>query len=83
MKELTSICTCLLLISASALADDHTVAALEQANAAVVYGKAGHTSNLVDHAKAALEHTLAVSITAKGASKKPFRCCDHGPARSY
>jgi len=70
MKKLTSICTGLLFLSASVFADDHhAVVALEQANAAVVYGEAGHTSNLIEHAKAALEHALAASITAKGVSK--------------
>ncbi len=70
MKKLTSICIGLLFLSASVFADDHhAVVALEQANAAVVYGEAGHTSNLVEHAKAALEHALAASITAKGVSK--------------
>lgn len=70
MKKLTSLCTGLLLLSVSVFADDHhAVVALEQANAAVVYGEAGHTSNLVEHAKAALEHALAASITAKGVSK--------------
>lgn len=71
MKKLTLICAGLLLLSAAVFAEDHSVAAaLEQANAAVVYGEAGHTSNLLEHAKAALNHLLAASITAKGASKK-------------
>lgn len=70
MKKLTSIYTALLLLSASVFADDHhTQTALEQASAAVVYGKAGHTANLVEHAKVALEHTLAVSLKARGVSK--------------
>lgn len=72
MKKLISICTGLLLLNTSifVFADDHhAVVALEQANAAVVYGEAGHTSNLIEHAKAALEHVLASSITAKGVSK--------------
>ncbi|TAN69196.1 MAG: hypothetical protein EPN17_07655 [Methylobacter sp.] len=70
MKKLTSICTGLLLVSAAVFAEDHSVAALEQANAAVVYGEAGHTSHLLEHAKTALDHLLAASITAKGVSKK-------------
>lgn len=69
MKRLTSICACLLLLSASAFAEDHTIAALEHANAAVAHGKDGHTPILIEQSKAALEHALASSITAKGALK--------------
>lgn len=61
----------LLLLSASAFADDHhAVAALEHANAAVIYGKNGHTAILLEHAKEALDHALGASITAKGEAKR-------------
>ncbi|MDO9270429.1 MAG: small metal-binding protein SmbP [Methylobacter sp.] len=70
MKKLTFLCVGLLLLSASAFADDHHAdVALEHATAAVIYGKNGHTSILLEHAKTALEHVLAASITAKGVSK--------------
>ena len=43
--------------------------AQQHVNAAVVQGEAGHTQILIEHAKAALEQTLAASIVAKGVSK--------------
>jgi hypothetical protein len=67
MKKL--ICTSLLFFSASVFADAHIIEALEHANEAVAHGKDGHTTILVGEVKVALEHTLAASITAKGASK--------------
>lgn len=73
MKKLIYLCMGLLLLSSSALADDHhAVVALEQATAAVIYGKGGHTSVLLEHARTALEHALAASITAKGLEKSHF-----------
>lgn len=70
MKKLTLLCTVLLLLSAPAFADNHHIEeALEQTNAAVVYGRNGHTATLVEHAKLALEHALAASITAQDESK--------------
>lgn len=70
MKKLISICAGLFLLSPSVFADDHhAVAAQEHASAAVIYGKNGHTAILLEHAKAASDHALAASITAKGMSK--------------
>lgn len=69
MKKLISICAGLFLLSPSVLADDHhAAAALEHTSAAVIYGKNGHTAILLEHAKAALDHALAASLTAKGVS---------------
>ncbi len=59
----------LLLLSTSVFAEENAASALEHANAAVVHGKAGHTPVLIEHAKAALEDTLAASIVAKGVKK--------------
>lgn len=70
MKTLASICAgLLLLLSTSVFAEDHIVAAKQYVHTAVVQGEAGHTQILIEHAKAALEHTLAASIVAKGVSK--------------
>lgn len=70
MKKPTLLCTVLLLLSAPAFADNHHIEeALDQTNAAVVYGRNGHTATLVEHAKLALEHALAASITAQDESK--------------
>jgi hypothetical protein len=70
MKKLASICAGLLfLLSTPVFAEDHLVAAQQHVNAAVVHGEAGHTQILIEHAKAALEQTLAASIVAKGVSK--------------
>ncbi|HEY8096680.1 MAG TPA: small metal-binding protein SmbP, partial [Methylobacter sp.] len=41
-------------------AEDHLVAAQNHVDAAVAQGEAGHTHILIEHAKAALEQTLAV-----------------------
>ncbi|TAK59984.1 small metal-binding protein SmbP [Methylobacter sp.] len=70
MKKLAFVCaSLLLLLSTSVFAQGDSKSALEHANAAVTHGKAGHTPVLVEHAKAALEDTLAASIAAKGVSK--------------
>ena len=70
MKKLASVCAgLLLLLSTSVFAKEQVTEALEHANAAVVHGKAGHTPLLLEHAKAALEDTLAASIVAKGVPK--------------
>jgi hypothetical protein len=70
MKKLTLLFIGLLLLNASALASDHHIdAALEQATAATIYGKNGHTSLLLEHAKIALEHVLAASLRAQGVSR--------------
>jgi len=77
MKKLASVFVGLLLcvsttVFAAGLSEaglEHVNAALEHANAAVVHGKAGHAPILVEHAKSALNHTLAASIVAKGVPK--------------
>jgi len=70
MKKMASVCAGLLfLLSTSVLAEEQAVMALQQANAAVGHGKSGHLQVLIEHAKAALEHTLAASIVAKGVLK--------------
>ncbi|EGW21854.1 MULTISPECIES: small metal-binding protein SmbP [Methylobacter] len=87
MKKLASICAALLfLLSTSVFAEKHASEALEHANAAVVQGKAGKSEKLVEHAKLALEQTLAASIVAKGipknhldeAAKELQEAIDHG-----
>lgn len=70
MKKLASLsASLLLLLSTSVFAENNVEDALKHANEAVVHGKAGHTPLLLEHAKAALEDTLAASIVAKGISK--------------
>ena len=70
MKKLTSVFALLLLcLSTAVFADEHTEKALVHADTAVVHGKAGHAPILVEHAKKALDHTLAASLVAKGPSK--------------
>ena len=70
MKKLAALFAGLLLcLSTTVCADEHTEKALVPADAAVVHGKAGHAPILVEHAKKALDHTLAGSLVAKGASK--------------
>jgi hypothetical protein len=77
MKKVTSVFVGLLLCLsttafAAGLSDnalEHVNKALEHANAAVVHGKAGHPPVLVEHAKSALNHTLAASLVAKGVPK--------------
>ncbi|MDI1279629.1 small metal-binding protein SmbP [Methylobacter sp.] len=56
-------------LSTAVFAEDHTKAALEHASAAVDAGKAGKSEALVEHAKLAMEHTLAAAITAKSIPK--------------
>jgi Small metal-binding protein len=72
MKKIMTICAGFLLISSSALfaADPHVTAALEHANAAVSSGRANNTTELVKHANAALEHTLAAALVLKGQAKE-------------
>lgn len=72
MKKITTICTSLLLLLSSAIfaAEQHGTAALEHANAAVASGKANNTTELVKHANAALEHTLAAALVLKGQAKE-------------
>jgi hypothetical protein len=70
MKELTSICVGLsFFLSTCALAEEHFITGKQHATAAVVHGAEGHTRILMEHAKAALEHTLEASLTAKGVQK--------------
>ena len=70
MKIITALFAGLLLcLSTTVFADEHTEKALVHADAAVVHGKAGQAPVLVTHAKKALDHTLAGSLVAKGASK--------------
>jgi Small metal-binding protein len=54
MKKIISIGTGLLLLSTAVFADNHTAAALEHANAAVVNGADGQTPLLLEQTKAAL-----------------------------
>src|SRR5664280_980690 len=71
MKKMASICAgLLLLLSNYVFPEEHAVAALEHANAAVAHGEAGQTPILLEHAKAALEHELAATRVAKGLPKK-------------
>ena len=70
MKTMTAICAgSLLLFSTSVFAEEHAAAALEHANAAVFQGEAGQTPILLEHAKTALEHTLAASKVPNGLPK--------------
>ncbi|MGZ5029375.1 MAG: small metal-binding protein SmbP [Methylobacter sp.] len=70
MKKLASVCAgLLLLLSTSVFAEENAASALEHAKSAVAHGKAGHTAQLVEHAKAALDDVLAASINAKGVEK--------------
>lgn len=70
MKKIVSLCAGLLfLLSTSVFAEEHLSEALEQANAAVAYGKAGNTAIFIGHAKEALAHALVASIVAKGVQK--------------
>jgi hypothetical protein len=72
MKKLASVCAgLLLLLSTSVFAEENaaSASALEHAKSAVAHGKAGHTAQLVEHAKAALDDALAASINAKGVEK--------------
>jgi hypothetical protein len=70
MRELASTCVVLsFFLSTCALAEEHFLTGKEHANAAVIHGIKGHTRILMEHAKAALEHTLEASLTAKGIRK--------------
>ncbi|TRW91245.1 small metal-binding protein SmbP [Candidatus Methylobacter oryzae] len=70
MKKLALLFIGLFLVNVTAFADDHHIdVALEHATAATIYGKNGHTSVLLEHAKIALEHVLAASLKAQGVSK--------------
>ena len=70
MKKMTSICAGLLLLfSSSVFAEEHLTEALEHANTTVDHGQSGDTAILIEHAKAALEQVLEVSIVAKGVAK--------------
>lgn len=72
MKKLASVCAGLLLVlSTSVFAEEDATSAtaLEHAKSAVAHGKAGHTAQLVEHAKAALDDALTASINAKGVEK--------------
>jgi len=70
MKKIASVCAgLLLLLSTSVFAEENAASALEHAKQAVIHGKAGHTTTLVEHAKAALEDALSAAIVAKGVAK--------------
>lgn len=70
MKKLAFACAGLLLfLSTAVFAEQHADQALEHANAAVVQGEAGKAEGLVEHAKLAMEHTLAAAIVAKSIPK--------------
>jgi replicative DNA helicase len=62
----------LLLLWGSAVSaeDKHVTDALEHANQAVEQGKANNTTGLVQHANAALEHSLAAALVLKGQAKE-------------
>ena len=57
------------IFSSALLAQSHLEAAMEHANAAVTEGQAGKLPELVIHAKAALDHSLAASVVAKSVAK--------------
>lgn len=73
MKKITSLFIGLLLaLSFNVFAEnesEYVASALTHAKAAVEHGKMGHAPVLVEHAKAALEDTLAAALLAKGPSK--------------
>jgi hypothetical protein len=59
----------LFLFSTVLFAESHLDSALEHANAAVTEGQAGKAPELIVHAKAALDHSLAASVVAKSVAK--------------
>lgn len=59
----------LFILSSSVFANEHFLVGREHTNAAVAHGEAGHTRNLIEHAKVALEHVLKASLEAKGVAK--------------
>ncbi len=70
MKKLASILIGLsVLLCTSVFAGVHSIAGHEHTNAAIVQGTAGQTRILIQHAKAALEHTLKATLAAKGVRK--------------
>jgi hypothetical protein len=70
MKKMLVIGAGILLFSSTAIfAENHSAAAREQANAAVIKGGDGQTAILLKHAKAALKHTEEASKEATGVSK--------------
>lgn len=72
MKIIMTIFAGLMLVLSSAVfaAEKHGTAALEHANSAVEQGKANNVKELVKHANAALEHTLAAALVLKGKAKE-------------
>jgi len=71
MKKLISLFALLLALSFAAFAEDqHCKIALEHANAAVQQGKANNAKELVKHANAAMEHTLAAALVLTGQPKE-------------
>jgi Small metal-binding protein len=72
MKKIMTICAGVLLMLSSAVfaEEKHVTVALEHANAAVEAGKGNNTTGLVQHANAALEHTLAAALVLKGQAKE-------------
>ncbi|TSA42002.1 MAG: hypothetical protein D4R63_01645 [Methylococcaceae bacterium] len=70
MKKISLIFAALALsASTTVFADVHLDTALEHATAALAAGKAGNAPSLMEHAKAALDHSLTASITAKSVAK--------------
>jgi hypothetical protein len=69
MKKSFVLVGILMCLSTSVFAETHLDQAIEHANAAVTEGKAGKAPQLVVHAKAALDHSLAASLVAKSVSK--------------
>lgn len=70
MKKLASVFVVLFLVlSFGVFAEEHLDEALKHANAAVAEGQDGKALSLVEHAKLAMEHSLAASIVAKGVPK--------------
>lgn len=70
MKKLTQLSvSALFFISLNAFADPHLDEAISHATAALESGKSGHSSVLVEHARPALEHAMAASVTTKGLAR--------------
>ena len=70
MKKFASVVISLLFcLSSTVFAAEHAESALEHANGAVTHGRAGHPEVLVEHAKLALEQTLAAALNSKGVTK--------------
>lgn len=69
MKKIIFIISSLLLLSFSALAEEHADAALEHANAAIIQGKEGNLNLLTEHVAQATHHTDEAVKVATGPAK--------------